>query len=105
MGCAEAFFYGVPCVTMRDETEWQETIDTGANLLAGANADRIVAAVDAQLDRKEPLPAAGPYYGEGAASARIASLVARMIHPETDQPCAEKNANAHLDTQPLCPTA
>lgn len=37
----EAFFYGVPCVTLRDETEWVELVDAGWNMLAGAHADRI----------------------------------------------------------------
>ena len=40
----EAFFYGVPCITMRDETEWVETVESGANHLVGANRDRIQAA-------------------------------------------------------------
>jgi len=38
----EAFFYKVPCITMRDETEWGETVETGWNVLTGANYDRIV---------------------------------------------------------------
>ncbi len=41
----EAFFYGVPCVTMRDETEWVETVDLGWNVLVGADTDKIVNAV------------------------------------------------------------
>jgi len=40
----EAYFHGVPCVTMRDETEWVETIDAGWNQLAGADSARIVEA-------------------------------------------------------------
>jgi UDP-GlcNAc3NAcA epimerase len=38
----EAFFYGVPCVTMRDETEWIETVNSGWNTLTGADTDAIV---------------------------------------------------------------
>lgn len=38
----EAFWLGVPCVTLRDETEWPETIVNGRNVLAGAATERIV---------------------------------------------------------------
>lgn len=38
----EALFYKVPCITTRDETEWVETVETGWNVLTGANCDRIV---------------------------------------------------------------
>jgi UDP-GlcNAc3NAcA epimerase len=41
----EAYWLGVPCVTLRDDTEWTETVDAGWNCLAGANADTIVDAV------------------------------------------------------------
>ena len=41
----EAFFHGVPCVTMREETEWTETVDSGWNTLAGADAAKIRQAV------------------------------------------------------------
>ena len=74
----EAFFYGVPCVSMRDETEWVETVETGANVLAGADADRIVEAVQGQLNRTEPLAEAAEYYGDGRASERAAKLVAEI---------------------------
>ena len=39
----EAFWLGVPCVTLRDETEWTETLADGRNVLAGADTERIVA--------------------------------------------------------------
>ena len=45
----EAFFYGVPCVTLRDETEWVELVDAGWNVLAGAQADRILQAAKNML--------------------------------------------------------
>ena len=40
----EAYLLGVPCVTLRDETEWTETIEDGWNVLAGADTERILAA-------------------------------------------------------------
>lgn len=41
----EAYFHGVPCITLRDETEWIETVESGWNRLAGADPVRIVDAV------------------------------------------------------------
>lgn len=52
----EAFWLGVPCVTLRDETEWIETLEHGRNRITGADAGRILDAARAQLSagRFEP---------------------------------------------------
>lgn len=64
----EAFFYKVPCVTMRNETEWTETIDLGWNQLVGANRNAIVTAV---FDTSHPSREESQPYGSGEASKEI----------------------------------
>lgn len=64
----EAFLLGVPCVTLREETEWVETVEAGWNVLAGTHGEDIVKAVG----RPTPgLPKCNPF-GEGDAAQRIA---------------------------------
>lgn len=70
----EAYLWQVPCVTLRDETEWVETVNTGWNTLTGANTEQIVGAV--MNYRNKPLP---PYqenlYGNGRASEDIVAAM------------------------------
>ena len=70
----EAFFFGVPCVTLRDETEWVETVAAGGNTLAGADESRIVAAAGAALAGARVKDRAAPY-GDGRAAHHIVDLL------------------------------
>lgn len=65
----EAFFYQVPCITMRDETEWVETVTLGWNHIAGASKTRILD-VFSQLSDGQQNDLSTPY-GSGSASRMI----------------------------------
>jgi len=60
----ETYWLGVPCVTLREETEWVETVETGWNVLVGSDPKKIVDAVHSSF-----LPDSRPkLYGDGAAA-------------------------------------
>jgi UDP-GlcNAc3NAcA epimerase len=71
----EAYWYGVPCVTMRPSTEWVDTVELGANVLVDDDPDRIVAAAAAAAELPPELP---PLYGDGHASERIAEVLVTL---------------------------
>lgn len=63
----EAYWAGVPCVTLREETEWVETVQTGWNVVAGMDQARIMAAVKGFVS-----PSSRPsLFGDGDASLQI----------------------------------
>jgi UDP-N-acetylglucosamine 2-epimerase (non-hydrolysing) len=68
----EACTLGVPCVTLRDNTERPESIEVGANRLVGADADRIVDGATAM--HRAPRAWANPF-GDGHAGERIVDLI------------------------------
>ena len=65
----EAFFFGKACVTMRDQTEWVELVEAGANELVGADREKIVDAVVRNIGRE--VRDTENLYGGGEASQRI----------------------------------
>lgn len=67
----EAYWLGIPCVTLRDETEWVETVASGWNVLTGADRARIIAAV-----RTFKAPTTHPpLYGDGKAAEEIVQML------------------------------
>lgn len=67
----EAYFLKTPCITMRPETEWIETIEAGWNTLVDSNKDDILKALD-----KNETPVNHPdFYGDGKASYKIVDYI------------------------------
>jgi UDP-GlcNAc3NAcA epimerase len=70
----EAYLWGVRCVTLREETEWVDTVQTGWNTLVGVDPDAFEAAL------MQPLPTDRPaIFGDGNAARRIAQIVADFV--------------------------
>ena len=70
----EAYFFGVPCVTMRTETEWIETVESGWNVVVGAERGKIVEAVRSSgTDNHQP-----ELYGDGRAAEKIVEVLAAL---------------------------
>jgi UDP-N-acetylglucosamine 2-epimerase len=73
----EAYWFGVPCVTARPSTEWQDTVELGANVLVDDDPVRLAAAV-AAAHMPEGLP---PLYGDGNASPKVAAALHASLAP------------------------
>lgn len=79
----EAYVVGVPCVTLRETTEWVETLEDGWNVLAGSDPERIIGAAL----RPEPRSRPRPVYGCGDSAERIAAYLQRNNAPVEHAAC------------------
>jgi UDP-N-acetylglucosamine 2-epimerase (non-hydrolysing)/UDP-GlcNAc3NAcA epimerase len=66
----EAYLAGVPCVTLRDRTEWMETVHAGWNVIVGLDADAARAALERERPAERP-----PLYGDGRAGERVVQAI------------------------------
>jgi len=75
----EAYWFGVPCITLRDETEWMELVEAGVNRVVGAQPARILQAVadfDGWHSQGAPIDPS-TLYGDGHSTERIVRLLAQ----------------------------
>jgi UDP-N-acetylglucosamine 2-epimerase len=71
----EAYFYRVPCITLRDETEWVETIEDGWNVLVGTKTPRILQAIQTFL----PASDQRTLFGNGKAAVVIGEIITDYV--------------------------
>src|SRR5438445_331939 len=71
----EAYFFGVPCVTLRDETEWIETLEDGWNALVGTETDEILHAIE----KFNPEGTKSKSFGDGHAAEKIARILDKFV--------------------------
>ena len=79
----EAFFLDTPCITLRSETEWTETVELGCNVLTGMepkrSSRRCGAGTTARSAPATSLPTAPQAFGEGHAAEFIVGHLMRRL--------------------------
>jgi UDP-GlcNAc3NAcA epimerase len=69
----EAFFHKVPCVTLRDETEWVELVDAGVNVLVGADKGKIMQGIGRMIEKE--IDGNVAIYGRGDAGEKVVEIL------------------------------
>jgi UDP-N-acetylglucosamine 2-epimerase len=70
----EAYLWGVRCLTLREETEWVDTVEAGWNTVVGVDADAFAQALMTRAPAERP-----PIFGDGRAARRIAQIVEESL--------------------------
>jgi UDP-GlcNAc3NAcA epimerase len=83
----EAYFLGIPCLTLRDETEWVETVETGWNKVVGT--DPVV--VLHEWEAFTPSDERPPIFGDGNAAHRIVKILEECVETDVRSQPREKS--------------
>jgi len=78
----EAFLLKKPCITLREGTEWIETVKLGANVLVGTNTEKIVEEANEKLKQKTGVKWRENPFGNGRASEKIAHILGKYNSPK-----------------------
>jgi UDP-N-acetylglucosamine 2-epimerase len=78
----EAFWSQTPCITLRESTEWTETVEAGVNQIAGADVEKIAQAIRAIEERYDEMKKKfiGNPFGDGYAAKRIVKIIESFMH-------------------------
>lgn len=76
----EAYFFKIPCITLRPVTEWVETVKSGWNILVGSDPDKISDAISNFSPTTEPKN----YYGDGRSGEKIVSIISRISKKDAE---------------------
>lgn len=74
----EAYFNMVPCITLRENTEWVETIQNGVNILVGTIPDKIAGTINEFTPDKKKFN--NNLFGDGQTSAKIVEIIKKLIN-------------------------
>jgi len=84
----EAFWSKTPCITLRDSTEWVETVEAGVNQVVGADAEKIAQAIRDVEEKYDEIKEkfTGNPFGDGYASKNIVKIVEKFMHAVKEAP-------------------
>lgn len=72
----EAYLLDKPCITLREETEWPETVEDGWNTLVDSDKDKIINAINSDTTPKRKRES----FGDGKASDRVAQIIRNSLN-------------------------